>query len=129
MPAYNSVGGPTSIFPGDSVQVLGPNDAIFGGTPYKSQQVTLTGPYGQAGKRIYVEGVASGAPGVFEVDIQESWTDSDQFYQTVQKITAVDANQHFGVDLTDVISGRFLRIIVPTWPNNVTLNATIGLQP
>lgn len=65
-----------------------------------------------------------GAPGAFEVDIQEADTDCDNAYITptnaAYTITAVTANNRFRVDLVPT-GGRFMRALLKTRTNNVTL--------
>jgi len=131
MPAYGDPNQNKSIEPGMSEQVITTAD-VLQNAAFISKEVALVGPVPTAGRRVYVEGgPASGAIGVFEVDVQEAWTDVDARFVTVQKITVANSKDGLGfsADLTDVISGRFVRLSVPTWPNAVTCPMTIGQQP
>ncbi len=73
---------------------------------------------------ISFEGIFSGAPGSFEVDIQEADTDADAFYITptaaAYTVTAVNATtQAFRVDLSPT-GGKFMRAVLKTRANAVT---------
>jgi hypothetical protein len=73
---------------------------------------------------VCVEGVFSGAPGTFEVDIQEADTDADAFYilpsAAAYKVTAVvAASNAFRVDLSPT-GGKFMRTLLVSRANNVS---------
>lgn len=79
---------------------------------------------------VCVEGHFDGAPGTFEVDIQEADTDADAFYimptaSTAYKVTAVIAStQNFRVDLSPT-GGKFMRILLLTLTNAVKFRCKI----
>jgi hypothetical protein len=71
----------------------------------------------------------SGAPGAFEVDIQEADTDADAFYITPSNaaytVTAVvAATGIFRVDLSPT-GGKFMRLFMKTLTNGVNCRAKI----
>lgn len=82
----------------------------------------LAGPFGFA-----VDGKFSGAPGVFEVDIQGADVDADANYQTLSSlnISTVDAtNQTFHADCTWNVL-KFVRVRLLTRTNSVGFVCTI----
>lgn len=84
--------------------------------------LSLAGPLGFA-----VDGKFSGAPGVFEVDIQAADIDADANYQTISNgnVSTVDAtNQTFHFDCTWVVA-KFVRVKLLTRTNAVGFVATI----
>jgi hypothetical protein len=68
----------------------------------------------------------SGAPGAFNIQIQEADTDADAFYVTPSNgaytITAVSANNIARVDLSPT-GGKFLRVLLSSRTNAVSLTA------
>ncbi len=78
---------------------------------------------------ITVELRFSGAPGAFELDVQEADTDADGFYVTpsavAYQVTAVDANQVARVDLSPT-GGKFLRVLMKTLTNAVNTSVKVS---
>ncbi len=71
----------------------------------------------------------SGAPGVFEIDVQEADTDADAFYILMSNanytINTVNATtQNVRVDLSPT-GGKFMRLFMKTLPNAVNVWAKI----
>lgn len=77
---------------------------------------------------VCVEGRFSGAPGAFNVQIQEADTDADGYYTTptnaAYTVTAVGANQNFRVDLSPT-GGKFLRILLSSRTNAVNFTCKV----
>lgn len=95
------------------------------GTTAASQQVALQALPGKNGA-ISVDGKFSGAPGVFELDIQVAAQDSDTNYQTCSNcaITSVDSvNNTFSWQVTT--SARFVRLLMRSRANSVSVTATV----
>jgi hypothetical protein len=130
MPAYNSIVPPYSIFTGDTYQLFNAEQPTPGnGGVSASQQVALSPARADGPTPFSVDGKFSGAPGVFEVDIQAAAVDADANYQTVQggNITAVDATNntfHFDAQAT---TAKFVRALVRTRTNAVCLTLNITL--
>ena|ERR1700690_29830 len=88
--------------------------------------VLQPGAEGNPPPSVMLEGIFSGAPGTFEIDIQEADTDADAFYilptgSSAYKITAViAATNAFRVDLSPT-GGKFLRANVVSLGNAVKL--------
>lgn len=83
---------------------------------------------GSGGVGFYVNGVANGAPGAAEIDIQVADVDNDVRYQTGanMNITTFDAtNNTFHLDGTWT-SAKFVRAKLKTNPNAVGWIVTIG---
>jgi hypothetical protein len=77
------------------------------------------------GAALSVEVSFSGAPGVFEVDLQEADTDADaNFVSNATTITAVNAGNVGRQDYAN-ITGQFVRILLKTRTNAV--NALIKI--
>lgn len=91
--------------------------------PQASIAVHLVAQDGGPPPMITVQGQFSGAPGAFNVQIQEADTDADAFYITptnaAYTVTAVTANNVFRVDLSPT-GGKFLRILLSSRTNGVT---------
>lgn len=72
---------------------------------------------------VTIEGRFSGAPGAFNVQIQEADTDADAFYITPSNaaytVTAVTATNIFRVDLSPT-GGKFLRVLLSARANAVS---------
>lgn len=125
-PVYNA-SNPINLASGTVVQVWSIETPTPGnGTTAASQQVTLFCGVNKTGCPFGVDGKFSGAPGVFEVDVQVASTDSDTSYQTVANgnITTVDATNntfHFDGSLT---TAKFARLLMRSRANSVTITAT-----
>ena len=125
MPAYNanatSLGKPNlqAMFP---VEVITVDDAAT--TGFKSQQVALhRDPHRPSCFSVSAE--FSGAPGTFAIDIQVADKDEDKYYVTHASISAVNSSNVGRKELVDVV-GKFVRLVVTSLANAVTLSATIG---
>lgn len=96
--------------------------------PQAGQAFALAGPLSLGSSFGFaVDGKFSGAPGVFEVDIQVADVDADANYQTASgmNISTVDAtNFTFHADCT-LITARFARVRLLTRTNAVGFVATI----
>lgn len=125
-PAYNTLA-PQDLSPGTVVQVWNAETPTPGnGTTAASQQVLLFCSANGSSCPFGVDGKFSGAPGVFEVDVQVASTDSDTNYQTVSNgnITTVDAtNNTFHFDGT-LVAAKFGRLLLRSRTNSVTVTAT-----
>lgn len=126
MPQYNAMSA-SGLWPGDSFVLVNTGDVIQGATPYASQQFALGYKDGQSGARLRFRGSFSGAPGAFEVDIQEADSDVANNYSTVAGATAVavDANNNFYIDVIDGAVGPFFRANVKSLTNAVTLTMRV----
>ena len=129
---------PTPLHIGESVYLFGvlaatatqlpPNPSNVAGetpaAPQASNAVNIEHIEGSSAPGVSFEGIFSGAPGAFEVDIQESDTDVDADYilpaTTAYKITAVGSNNSFRVDLIPT-GGRFMRALLVSRTNAVSL--------
>lgn len=91
--------------------------------PQASIAVLLLPQDGGPSPMVCIEGRFSGAPGAFEVDIQEADTDADAFYilptNSAYKVTVVTANNVFRVDLSPT-GGKFLRVVLVSRTNAVS---------
>ncbi len=129
---------PTPLEIGKSVYLFGilaagatqlpPNPTnVAGETPAVGQAsvaVNIDAREGGPAPGVCFEGIFSGAPGVFEVDLQESDTDVDADYilptNATYKITAVTTNNTFRADLIPT-GGRFMRAVLVSRANAVSL--------
>lgn len=97
--------------------------------PQASIAVNLqAGDEAQPAPMVTVELRFSGAPGAFNIQIQEADTDADGFYVTPSNaaytVTAVNANNVARVDLSPT-GGKFLRILLSSRTNAVNLTAKV----
>lgn len=130
MPNYPNAANSTTVYSG-VVNYLAKGDigvcfqAETPGAPQASIEFALIEKPGEGIKTISVEGSFNGAPGAFEIDVQESNTDADVNYQVVGggQITAVTANNTFRADLQ--LSGKFVRLNILSRTNAVGLLAKI----
>lgn len=67
----------------------------------------------------------SGAPGTFQIDLQEAEIDADVNYVTIGSVNAVNANNACRMDAPNV-NARFARLNVVSLGNAVSALATIG---
>lgn len=95
--------------------------------PQASIAVELPGAENAGPPMVSVEGLFSGAPGAFNIQIQEADTDADGMYitptNTIYTITAVVGNA-FRVDLSPT-GGKFMRVLLSSRTNNVSLRCKI----
>lgn len=97
--------------------------------PQASIAVNLqAGDEAQPPPMVCIEGRFSGAPGAFNVQIQEADTDADGYYvtpsNTAYTVTAVGANQNFRVDLSPT-GGKFMRILLSSRTNAVAFTCKV----
>lgn len=121
MPAYGTLTIPTALYPGDSSLSFNA-EAVT--APKAGERVALGKPYNTGIVYVGVELHFSGAPGAFEVDLQEADTDTANAYQLVGSISAVDSNNYARGDFQ--VTGLFCRPYVKTLTNavNVTVKLT-----
>lgn len=133
---------PIGLSKGDSQYVFGVlaagatqlpvNDGNVAGeqpaAPQASIAVQLQAQDGGPPPMISVEGRFSGAPGAFNVQIQEADTDADAFYITPANasytITAVSSQNTFRVDLSPT-GGKFVRVLLSSRTNAVNFTCKI----
>ncbi len=151
MPSYPGVANSATVvpsnlspislsLPGDSCFLFGTLKAgatqlpitdttVSGETPAAGQAsiaICLAAGDNQPAPMVSLEGIFSGAPGTFEVDVQEADTDADAFYITpaapAYTITALgnSTSNSFRVDLQPT-GGKFMRAKLVSRANNVTL--------
>jgi hypothetical protein len=103
------------------------SETLVAGTA--SIAVDLQAQMGDPPPMVCVELHFDGAPGAFEVDIQEADTDADAFYilpsataYTVNVVVA--ATQNARVDLSPT-GGKFMRLLLKTLTNAVKVRAKI----
>lgn len=96
--------------------------------PQASIAVTLQPSETNASPMVTVEGRFSGAPGAFNVQIQEADTDADAFYITpanaAYTVTAVNSQNVFRVDLSPT-GGKFMRVLLSSRTNAVTFTCKL----
>ncbi len=126
-PVYNALS-PQSLNSGDVVTVWNAETPAAGsGGASASQQVALVIKSSRAGSPFSVDGIFSGAPGAFEIDVQVAAKDLDANYQTCSNcnITTVDAtNQTFHLDAVQV-NAKFVRLLLRSRANTVSITATV----
>lgn len=125
-PVYNAAN-PVPLGPGVTATVWSAETPTPGnGTTAASQQVSLSNK--GTGTGFSCDGKFSGAPGVFEVDVQVAAADSDTNYQTAANanITTVDStNQTWHFDGT-LVNAKYARLLMRTRTNSVSITATCG---
>jgi hypothetical protein len=148
MPLYPGVAGtntipaqtPASLRAGEQIYLVGtapsgqvppPNDSNVVGESFvtgnASVAFTMLGPSSASyAPSVSIQIQFSGAPGIFEIDIQEADTDADNFYilptgSTAYKITSVNATTFTAFADLIPTGGRFMRIKVVSLANAVTL--------
>jgi hypothetical protein len=124
LPVYNAQN-PPNVGPGQVVILWSAETPTPGnGTTAASQQVAPT-PL-TSGTPLSIDGKFSGAPGVFEVDVQVASTDSDTNYQTCSNcaISTVDGtNNTFHLDYSG--TAKYVRLLMRTRANAVSVTATV----
>jgi hypothetical protein len=128
-PVYNQ-GHAVELDVGNQIKVWDAETPTPGnGTTAASEQLIFASwPNGQAGTPFHAQGVFSGNPGVFEIDVQVSDDDVDTHYQTASNavITSVDStNFTWHYDGTNV-STRYSRLLMRARANSVNITAWIG---
>lgn len=127
-PVYNA-SNPIPLGPGQTTVVWNAESPTPGtGTTAASQQVVLSSGSGGGNTPFSVDGKFSGAPGVFEVDVQLASADIDSNYQTCSNcnITTVDAtNNTFHLDAGQAVT-RFVRLLMRSRTNAVSITARIS---
>jgi hypothetical protein len=126
MPGYNTQNPPYSVAPGDgplTPALINSGDVLYQAAPFAGQQFVVTGERPSTGTKLRFRGTFSGAPGAFEVDIQEADADSANNYVSVAGMSATqaDGNNQFYIDDIDGAVGPFFRPYVKSLTNNVTL--------
>jgi len=128
MPAYNSLIPAPSTSRGIADPLWTAETPTPGnGTTAASQQYGMVSRPGVLGTPFSVHGKFSGAPGVFEIDVQVADTDSDTEYQTISGglISTVDStNNTFHFDATTT-NARFMRLLMRSRTNSVSITATV----
>ena len=148
MPLYPGVAGatvpvksnlsPVSLTKGESVYVFGKLAATATQLPVNetnlAQETILAGQAsiavcldalepGSPPPMICVEVLFSGAPGTFELDVQEADTDADAFYilptNAAYKINAVNATTQAARSDLSPTGGKFMRVLMLTLTNAV----------
>jgi hypothetical protein len=91
MPAYQTSGSITALYPGDSSTVINAEQPVSGTA---SKQVALSqNQGGGAAQALSVSVNFSGAPGAFEIDLETADIDQDIYYvPNPATLTTVDAN-------------------------------------
>lgn len=129
MPPYSFSPPFFSLAPGETVRVWNaetPSPGVGGASA--SQELGLVRLQTQNGTPFSVNGFFSGPPGTFELDVQVSNDNVDTHYQTIAggNITSVDTtNNTFHLDAT-LVDAAFVRLLMRTRGNNVTVTADIG---
>jgi hypothetical protein len=106
---------------GTALSLAGEQPAVI----QAGQAFALQPSGGDSSLPLSADGVFSGAPGAFEVDLQVADFDADPMYQTVGSgnITSVDAtNNTFHIDATTT-NARFARLLLRSRANAVNLIA------
>lgn len=96
--------------------------------PQASIAVCLEPSETNASPMVTVEGVFSGAPGAFSVQIQEADTLADGCFITptnaAYTVTTVNTNQVFRIDLSPT-GGKFMRALIASRTNAVSLKLKV----
>lgn len=129
-----------SAIPLDSANLNQPNDTGGGGNlfsvaaeqpaaPQASIAVALADVDAHANSNLSLEVFFTGAPGSFEIDLQEadSFVDGAFTFLGSNKVTAVSAVSNAGrVDLVNLITARFVRLNLVSRTNAVGLVAKVS---
>ena len=127
---------PLSIGPGDWAYVFG-TGAQFGSGKSPTLETFAAGiasdrvaiartPNDSYPSSVSVELIFSGAPGAFEVDLQDSDTDADAYFQSIAgaSLTAVSANNTARLEQIP-LKGKFARLYIKTLTNAVNIAARL----
>jgi len=132
MPAYNSVNPPYVIWPGDTVTIQVPADAINVG--FRTQQVAIGRREGEILTPYTVHVVFNQAPGTFELDVCES-DQADVAGDYVEAvngaITATDGSQAANPSARATFNASLARWVSCIWktaPSNGGTTATISIR-
>jgi hypothetical protein len=124
MPAYQTTGSITALYPGDQVLAFNAEKPASGTL---SQQFAIA-PNNVDPPSVNIEVLFAGAPGAFEFDVYEADTDVSTNYRQVPvsgAISAVDANNGARLDLSP-FTGTFIAIFCKTQNAN-SVNATVKI--
>ena len=123
MPAYQTTGSITALYPGDSKTVISAEQPASGTA---SLQVALAQNPNGAAQKLAVEVAFAGVPGAFEVDLQTSDDDVDAHYvSNTTTISAVNAGNSARVEYPNIVA-LFARLLTKTQnANAVNCSATI----
>ena len=125
MPAYGTLqvpNVPTCLFPGDQLD-LWKNEQPAPGTA--SLPAALAMKEATSLVTFSIELFFAAAPGVFAVDIEVADTDQDAFYQKLDTLNTVDANNHARNQYV-AVEANFVRARMTTRTNAV--NGTVRLS-
>lgn len=126
---YNAITPAPALATGGTILVWDTETPTPGnGTSAASQQVRLQRIANVNGTPFSVDGKFSGAPGVFEVDVQVASNDSDTDFQTCNgcNITTVDStNNTFHLD-AGLAATRYVRLLMRSRSNSVTITARVS---
>lgn len=122
MPTYSTTS-PVGIYPSDQAKVWTASDTISQGS--KSQAVAIGTSSGVRPSTLRYQYDATTSLGTFELDLQESDTDTDLDYQTVSSVSAAVNNSCFGQFVAP--TGRFYRLLMKTLTGTVVGVGTISV--
>jgi hypothetical protein len=125
MPNYG-VRAAVALYPGSQGAAFTAEQPVV---PKASQSFALWHPMTGAPNAFSVEIQFAADPGVFEIDVQTSDTDTASYYETYAIsgiINAVDANFHARAEFVN-IRANFVRLNLKTRTNAVNLTATINV--
>jgi hypothetical protein len=114
---------PVALYPGDTTLVFNAEQPV---APQSSVAVALSqSPHEGVVPSVSVEGFFSGAPGVFEIDLQSADVDADAFYVSYANvINAVGGNNTFRGEFPNV-KAKFVRARLVARANAVNLTLRI----
>lgn len=114
-----------AIAPGDRQNVIVTADVISAGKRSRAVAIQQAGPVGLAG--ISASGEFSGAPGVFEIDVEIADVDQESSYVAAAGavVNTVNANNSWRCDVPS-INAKFARLKIVALANVVTMNARLG---
>lgn len=123
MTAYGTLS-PTGLYPGDSLAIFNAESVT---APVAGKAIAIGRPYNSGGPPVVgMEVLFGGAPGTFQVDLQEADTDVDAAYQSVGSVIAVNAGQYARFDAQ--ITGQFARPKVISLQNAVTVTIRLSVR-
>jgi|SRR5215469_4684085 len=124
MPAYENTQPPTALYPGTASLVWKNESPITGAT---SERVAISAPQEGQLSFLRLEIQFSAFPGAFEIDIQTSDTDQDQFYTTELGTSIIGVNTGNVASYMLTFLARFVRLIMTTAPANA-VNVTAKIS-
>lgn len=122
MPAFGTLSPPPGLYQGDSYKVWN-NESVVNGSV--SQEVALAMIPGATGQTLSVEIVFSADPGVFELDLLTSDTDTQNDFQKKSSVAAV-VNNVARMEVPNV-RANFAALSFAALGNNVNATAKITL--